>query len=84
MHDYPYYSVLNLKRILPNMQARCDNTNSCCSCDQNNITKSTMLYPHATPSAPEGLHVDMLIRLLSKPWPIGITSLAVVVKEKSL
>ena len=26
----------------------------------------------------------MLLRLLSKPWPIGITSLAVVVKEKSL
>jgi hypothetical protein len=26
----------------------------------------------------------MLLRLLSKPWPIGITSLAGVVKEKSL
>jgi hypothetical protein len=25
----------------------------------------------------------MLLRLLSKPWPIGITSLAVFVKEKS-
>ncbi len=40
------------------------------------------IRPYTAPVMPAITY--MLLRLLSKLWPIGSTSLAVVVKEKSL